>query len=267
MPVISACWSPSCRRSCGSAGRRSGWPRQSAGAWRAQAGSSPHRIIVSILDSASRGFAWTVVSDPVVARVHRLQHVQRFLAADLADDDAVGAHTRELITSCRCRIAPCPRRWAAASRAGRRAPLQLQFTAVFDGDDPLALGDETGQHVQQRRLAGAGASLISMFSRFLTQCSRNSSIGRVSEQSAANPPRLEPLGGNRRIEAAGRHASGGMITLTRDPSAARVHHRRAVVDRRPAPLTIRSMTRIRCLSSGTSSAAARAYRCARRRPA
>ena len=30
----------------------------------------------------------------VVAGVHRLQHVERFLAADLADDDAVGAHTQ-----------------------------------------------------------------------------------------------------------------------------------------------------------------------------
>ena len=29
----------------------------------------------------------------VVAGVHRLQHVERLFAADLADDDAVGAHT------------------------------------------------------------------------------------------------------------------------------------------------------------------------------
>ena len=59
----------------------------------------------------------------VVARVHRLQHVERFLAADLADDDAVGAHTQgvdhELPLADR---RPCLRRWAAASRAAPRAP-------------------------------------------------------------------------------------------------------------------------------------------------
>ena len=29
---------------------------------------------------------------PVVPRVHRLEHVQRLTAADLADDDPVGSH-------------------------------------------------------------------------------------------------------------------------------------------------------------------------------
>jgi hypothetical protein len=32
--------------------------------------------------------------------------------------------------------------------------LQLQLDGVLDGDDPLAVRDEGGQHVQQRRLCG-----------------------------------------------------------------------------------------------------------------
>ena len=35
----------------------------------------------------------------VVARVHRLEHVQRFATAALADDDALGPHAQAL-TSC-----------------------------------------------------------------------------------------------------------------------------------------------------------------------
>jgi hypothetical protein len=31
-----------------------------------------------------------------VTGVHRLEHVERFLAADLTDDDAVGAHTQRV---------------------------------------------------------------------------------------------------------------------------------------------------------------------------
>ena len=35
---------------------------------------------------------------------------------------------------------------------------QHQFGRVLDRDDALPVGDEAGQHVQQRRLAGAGAA-------------------------------------------------------------------------------------------------------------
>ena len=37
-----------------------------------------------------------VVKPAVVAGVHRLQHVQRFFAADLADDDAIRPHTQRV---------------------------------------------------------------------------------------------------------------------------------------------------------------------------
>ena len=57
----------------------------------------------------------------VVARVHRLQHVERFVAADLADDDAIGPHAERVddqIAAAGPR--PCLRCSAAASRAARR---------------------------------------------------------------------------------------------------------------------------------------------------
>ena len=36
--------------------------------------------------------------------------------------------------------------------------LELKFGGVFDGDDALAVGNEAGEHVEQRGLASAGAS-------------------------------------------------------------------------------------------------------------
>jgi hypothetical protein len=43
--------------------------------------------------SESAGVGVIVVSDPS-AGIHRLQHVQRFLAADLSDDDPVRTHSQ-----------------------------------------------------------------------------------------------------------------------------------------------------------------------------
>ena len=57
----------------------------------------------------------------VVARVHRLQHVERFFAANLADDDAIGPHTQgvdDQLALANCAFAL--RCSAAAFRAARR---------------------------------------------------------------------------------------------------------------------------------------------------
>ena len=110
--------------------------------------------------------------------------------------------------------------------------VQLKLGGVLDGDDALALGDEPGQHVQERRLTGAGAAAMSAFSRARTDTSRNSSIGRVSDRIATRSSARRRSAGKRRIESSGPStASGGMIALTREPSGeARVDHRRAVVD-------------------------------------
>ena len=93
--------------------------------------------------------------------------------------------------------------------------------------------------------------LISMFSRARTQCSRNSSIGRVIERMVTRSSALSRSAGKRRIESSGPStASGGMIALTREPSGRRASTIGELSStRRPTPLTMRSMTRIRCLSS------------------
>ncbi len=76
----------------------------------------------------------------VVAGVHRLQHVERFFAAHLADDDAIGAHTQGVDHEL-----PLPDRALAFDvRRPRFEPrdvllVQLQLGRVLDRDDALAL--------------------------------------------------------------------------------------------------------------------------------
>ena len=95
----------------------------------------------------------------VVTGVHRLQHVEGGRVADLADDDAVGAHAQRVADQ----VAD---RHLAAVLDVRRPRLEPQHVllverelgGVLDGDDPLVLGDERRQHVEGRRLAGARAA-------------------------------------------------------------------------------------------------------------
>ena len=95
----------------------------------------------------------------VVARVHRLEHVERLAAAALADDDAVGAHAERVLHEIADRV-------LAAALEVRRARLErddvrlleLELGGVLDGDDALVRRDRAREHVEQRRLAGAGAA-------------------------------------------------------------------------------------------------------------
>ena len=91
--------------------------------------------------------------------VHRLQHVEGFLAAALAEDDAVGPHAQRVLDEFALTDFAFaldvrrPRLHAADMRL-----LQLQFRGVLDGDQALVFGDEGRQRVEHRRLAGAGAA-------------------------------------------------------------------------------------------------------------
>ena len=99
-----------------------------------------------------------------MARVQRLQQVERFAAADLADEDAIG---------------PMPKRRAEQVRDGDRrqrrflserrlrAPglepqhvrfVEMNLGGFLDHDDPVAVGNVRRQRIQQRRLAGAGSA-------------------------------------------------------------------------------------------------------------
>ena len=90
-----------------------------------------------------------------------------------------------------------------------------------------------------------------MLSRAPTAAFRNSSIGCVSDSRSTRSWAPSRSVRKRRIDIAGpSSASGGMMTLTREPSCSRAST--IGVDssmRRPTALTMRSMICIRCLSS------------------
>ena len=96
---------------------------------------------------------------PVVAGVHRLEHVEGFTPADLADDDPVGAHPEGVADEV-------TNRHLAATLDVRRPRLerddvrlmQAELGRVFDRDQALLVRDERGQDAEERRLAAAGAT-------------------------------------------------------------------------------------------------------------
>ncbi len=93
------------------------------------------------------------------AGVHGLQHVERFGAAALADDDAVRTHAQSGAQQL-------PLADAAFFVQIRRtrfelhdvALLQLQLGGVFDGDDALLFGNEARERVERGGLAGTGSA-------------------------------------------------------------------------------------------------------------
>ena len=94
-----------------------------------------------------------------MAGVHRLEHVEGGAVADLTDDDAVGAHPQRVAHQ----VADGDRALALDVRRARLQAqhvllVQLELGGVLDGDDPLVVGDEAGQDVEQGRLARAGAA-------------------------------------------------------------------------------------------------------------
>ena len=72
----------------------------------------------------------------IVAGIHGLQHVERFLAAHLADDDSVGTHTQGIDDQFALPYSPLSfnvRR--PAFQAYNVLLLQLKFGGVFNRDD------------------------------------------------------------------------------------------------------------------------------------
>src|SRR5215467_13460803 len=95
----------------------------------------------------------------VMTRIHRLQHVERFFASHLADDNAVRTHTQRVnheLTLADGALAFDV--WRSRLEARDVRLVKLQLGRVFDGDDAFFLGDESREDVQQRRLTSAGAS-------------------------------------------------------------------------------------------------------------
>src|SRR4029450_5845031 len=95
----------------------------------------------------------------VMASVHALPPVERFLATNLADDDAVRTHTERVddelpLTNGALALDvgwPClePDHVTLSPR---------HLGGVLDRHDTLVASDKAGQHIQQRCLAGASAT-------------------------------------------------------------------------------------------------------------
>ena len=95
----------------------------------------------------------------VVAGVHGLEHVECFVAADFADDDAVGAHTQSVDYQA------ARRNGAGTFDVGRTRLephdvilLEAEFGGVFNSDDALARRDIRREKIEQRGLARARAA-------------------------------------------------------------------------------------------------------------
>ena len=94
-----------------------------------------------------------------MAGVHGLQHVQGFLGAHLADDDAVGTHAEGVDDKlANVNGAHALHVGGARFHARHVGLLEPQFGRVFDGHDALVLGDVGRQRVEQGGLAGAGSA-------------------------------------------------------------------------------------------------------------
>ena len=122
-----------------------------------EAGHHDHRL--ESREDVARAVGMGRRQRAVVARVHGLQHVERLARADLANDDAVGAHTQGIAHE----VADGDS--ALALEIGRARferhdvlLLQAQLGSILDGDDALALGDERRDDVERRRLTGAGTA-------------------------------------------------------------------------------------------------------------
>src|SRR5581483_7703518 len=99
-------------------------------------------------DRVSRGVRVNRSHGALVARIHGLQHVEGLLAAHFANDDSVGAHAEAIDQQL-----PLPNCALTLDIRGARFQTddvllsQIQFGSVFDGDQPLVVGDEMRQDI------------------------------------------------------------------------------------------------------------------------
>ena len=134
-----------------------------------------------------------------------------------------GRMRSELRTRSRMVISPLPSMFGGrALEPDHVLLLELQLDRVLDGDDALSLGDERGQHVEQRRLAGAGAAgdddVQPRLDAGLEQLGHLGDQGAEADQVVDLERVLGELPDGQRGPL---KASGGMIALTREPSASR----------------------------------------------
>src|SRR6266446_10617423 len=87
---------------------------------------------------------------------HRLQHVEDFGAADLADHDSVGAHSKTVLDQVALSDFAAPFEIGGAGlEANDVRLLQRELGGILDGDDSLVLGNERGETIEHRGFARA----------------------------------------------------------------------------------------------------------------
>ena len=127
------------------------------GVWKLQPGHQHHRLDPPHRIRRRRGVHGR--QRPIVASVHRLQHVQRLGTAHLADHDPVGPHAKR-VSHQRAELDRPPaldvRRPRLQARHVRLG--QTQLGRVLNRDDAFVTPDVCRHCVQERRLAGSGAA-------------------------------------------------------------------------------------------------------------
>src|SRR5690242_6654417 len=94
-----------------------------------------------------------------MARVHRLEHVERFGATYLADDDPVGPHAQRVAYERADRDLIL----AGEILGPRLEPQDMflvepEFGCILDRDDPLLIGDRGRERIEEGRLARPGTT-------------------------------------------------------------------------------------------------------------
>ena len=105
---------------------------------------------VSRRDSVMGEFAWIVVREPFVARVHRLEHVQVSAPRTSPTMIRSGRMRSAFRTSSRMRTSPWPSMFGGRASSVITCLLELELGGVLDRDDPLVARDEGRDRVQRR---------------------------------------------------------------------------------------------------------------------
>src|SRR4051794_12311411 len=91
--------------------------------------------------------------------VHRLKHVQRLGTADLANNDAVGAHSQRVANEGADRYLALALDVLRTSLQPQHVTLvELEFRRILDRNDSVVVRNRGGHCVEQGGLAGARAA-------------------------------------------------------------------------------------------------------------
>ena len=95
----------------------------------------------------------------VMAGVHGLQHVQRFAAADFADDNPVRTHTEGVLHQIPDGDLPFSFNVRRPSfQCHHVGLLQTKFCRIFDGHDTFIVGNERRNDIQGGGFTGTGTA-------------------------------------------------------------------------------------------------------------